>query len=123
MKKPLNDVATTGVLDEVFDERERQHAKWGEQNHPDGTGGEPSATRSLSDVEALREIRRRHAAETKRLCDAAAAEGRCTWRLILREEVDEAVAEDDPEKLRAELIQVAAVAVSWIEAIDRRAKR
>jgi hypothetical protein len=27
---------------------------------------------------------------------------------------------DDPEELRAELIQVAAVAVAWIEAIDRR---
>jgi len=31
-----------------------------------------------------------------------------------------AIAERDPAKLRAELIQVAAVAVQWIQAIDRR---
>ncbi|MFI1165600.1 hypothetical protein ACH4UM_18790 [Streptomyces sp. NPDC020801] len=36
------------------------------------------------------------------------------------EEALEALAEDDPGKLRAELVQVAAVAVAWIEAIDRR---
>jgi hypothetical protein len=34
--------------------------------------------------------------------------------------VAEALAEDDPTLLRAELIQVAAVAVAWVEAIDRR---
>lgn len=33
----------------------------------------------------------------------------------------EALAESDPARLRAELVQVAAVAVCWIEAIDRRA--
>ena len=31
-----------------------------------------------------------------------------------------ALAEVEPAKLREELIQVAAVAVAWIEAIDRR---
>lgn len=30
------------------------------------------------------------------------------------------MAEKDPVNLRAELIQVAAVAVAWVEAIDRR---
>ena len=48
--------------------------------------------------------------------------GQCTWLHILREEVFEAFAEDDPAKLRAELIQVAAVAVQWVEAIDRAEK-
>lgn len=43
------------------------------------------------------------------------------WRHILDEEVAEALAETDPERLRAELVQVAAVAVQWIEALDRRA--
>lgn len=38
------------------------------------------------------------------------------------EEVYEALASETVEDLREELIQVAAVAVSWIEAIDRRAQ-
>jgi hypothetical protein len=52
--------------------------------------------------------------------DQMAGEGVCTWRDILLEEVAEAFAEDDPGRLRAELIQVAAVATQWVEAIDRR---
>ena len=39
---------------------------------------------------------------------------------ILAEEVAEVYAESDPDRLRAELIQVAAVCVQWIEAIDGR---
>ncbi len=41
-------------------------------------------------------------------------------RHILLEEVHEALAEDDPTRLRAELLQVAAVAVCWVEAIEQR---
>lgn len=44
------------------------------------------------------------------------------WNTILVEEVGEAAKETyegDTVKLREELIQVAAVAVAWIEAIDR----
>ena len=46
-----------------------------------------------------------------------------TWNAILTEEVGEAakeVLEVDVKKLRVELIQVAAVAVAWIESLDRR---
>jgi malonyl CoA-acyl carrier protein transacylase len=43
-----------------------------------------------------------------------------TWEHILTEEHYEAMAEEDPTRLREELIQVAAVAVAWVEAIDRR---
>lgn len=42
------------------------------------------------------------------------------WRLILEERVAEAFAEPDPEKLEAELVQVAAVCVAWIEGLRRR---
>jgi NTP pyrophosphatase (non-canonical NTP hydrolase) len=44
------------------------------------------------------------------------------WYLILGEEVGEVAKAtlDSVQELREELIQVAAVAVSWIEAIDRR---
>ena len=44
-----------------------------------------------------------------------------TFRPVLLEEVSEALAEDDPARLREELLQVAGVAVLWIEALDRRA--
>lgn len=99
---------TTDVLAEIHEERQRQDAKWGEQNHPDGTG---SAARVLDAQHARNECKRQF------------AEGTGTWLDILEEEVAEAYAEADPEVLRAELIQVAAVAVAWIEAIDRRAER
>lgn len=93
-----------GVLAEVLDERRRQDAKWGEQNHPDGTGGFPE------EMDA-------HAA--KMVCQNAAEGGYLDWLHILREEVAEAFASVGPD-LRTELIQVAAVAVAWVEAIDRR---
>jgi hypothetical protein len=50
--------------------------------------------------------------------DTAVRLQRPTWRLVLAEEVAEAFAETDPARLREELIQVAATAVRWVEAID-----
>jgi hypothetical protein len=45
--------------------------------------------------------------------------GRASWASILVEEVAEAMLETDRQKIRGELVQVAAVAVKWVEAIDR----
>ena len=45
------------------------------------------------------------------------------WTAILVEEVGESarhVCEERPDKLREELVQVAAVAMQWINVIDRR---
>ena len=98
--------ATENVLLEVLAERRRQDARWGQQNHPDGTG---------------RECDKFSAREARDACDRAFREGwPGTWAHILREEVAEALAESDPAALRAELVQVAAVAGAWVEAIDRR---
>ncbi|MEU5043212.1 NUDIX hydrolase [Streptomyces griseorubiginosus] len=94
-----------GILAEIVAERERQDARWGEQNHRDGTG---SLTQVLE------------ADKAREGCQAAFARGDGTWMHVLIEEVFEAFAEDDPSKVRAELVQVAAVAVAWIAAIDRR---
>lgn len=100
--------ATTAVLKDVADERRRQDAKWGEQNHPDGTG--PDERRwAVEQANAFRDI-----------CDTRAQMGVVTFADILLEEVYEALAEADPEKLVTELVQVSAVAVSWVEAIRRR---
>lgn len=103
------------VTREVIEERVRQHAKWGEQNHPNGTGPNklPMPTGSDSWAAAIA------AERLSLLTNCATQVGHVTWLHILREEVFEAFAESDPAKLRAELIQVAAVAVQWVEAIDR----
>lgn len=98
---------TWNALDDVRQERLQQDRKWGEQNHPDGTADYFKIT-----ADAMRSVADYHA-KTETL----------TWRHILEEEFYEALAETDPVKLRAELVQVAAVAVAWIEAIDRRGGR
>lgn len=98
---------TDRVLDDIYLERAEQNTKWGEQNHPDGTGQFGPTDRQMADM-------------SRKLCQSAAAAGMVTWRHILDEEVREAYAETDPVKLRAELVQVAPVAVAWVEAIDRR---
>lgn len=99
-----SDLLMLNVITEVLDERGRQDAKWGEQNHPDGTGGI---------------IRRVEADEARKACQLAAEDRTVTWRHIMAEEVAEALAEEDPDKLATELVQVAAVAVAWVEAIRR----
>lgn len=100
--------STVGVLREIEAEREAQDAKWGEQNHPDGTGG--VCSRDIADAQ-------------RRWTSMHAAEKTLVWVDILNEEVAEAYAETDAARLRAELVQVAAVAVAWAEAIDRRRSR
>lgn len=99
------------VLAEIAEERARQDARWGEQNHPDGTG----QAYELSTIPELT------ADFAKQRCDSAFEGGTGTWEHILHEEFCEAMAEDDPVRLRAELLQTAAVAVHWIEALDLRA--
>ncbi len=92
------------MLDDVLEERLRQDRKWGEQNHPDRPD-HASGPEMAGEVEHV---------------GRWALEEGPSWAAILLEEVGEAVAEEDTAKLRAELVQVAAVAVAWIEAIDRR---
>lgn len=95
---------TTEVCAEVEMERAHQDAKWGQQNYPDGTA--PSWGKSRDGA--------------RRVTALGAELGQSRWLYILQEEVLGAFAETDPARLRAELVQVAAVAVSWIECIDRR---
>jgi hypothetical protein len=95
-----------GIIADVIAERRAQDAKWGEQNHPDGTGTTPLDA-GLADHYRDR-------------CQQAFADGVGTWHDVLLEEVYEALAEHEPGPLRAELIQVAAVTLAWIAAIDRR---
>jgi len=98
-------MALAVVLADLHDERGNQEAQWGEQSLPDGTGG--PGTRELAD-------------EARALCKAAAKLGVVTWSDVLLEEVAEAAAEADLDRLREELVQSGAVIVAWIQHIDRR---
>ena len=93
------------VLDEIHRERIRQNEKFGPQVHlPNGTG-QPGS-------EADRDLMQAR-------CDDDFERDESEWYTILLEEVYEAGVETEYLPLRTELIQVAAVAVKWVEALDR----
>ena len=96
------------ILAEIHEERLRQIKKFGDQSHlPDGTGGA---------------VREKIAGYAKDRCDHALRTGKLSYLHILEEEVCEAFAESDPRALETELIQVAAVALAWVEKLrDHRA--
>jgi len=96
---------TQGVLRDVLDERAYQHGKWGKQEHPNGTS-EVKYTGMMQMAQAM--------------CNKRADDGSITWFDILQEEFYEAASCEIKEDLRAELIQVAAVAVAWIEMLDEQ---
>ncbi|MFF5261598.1 hypothetical protein ACFY4C_21850 [Actinomadura viridis] len=95
------------VLADIAAERAAQDDQWGVQEFPDGSGP------AYAD----------RAGAAKAECAAAASRGELTWRHILAEEFYEALTESDPERLRVELVQTAAVAVKWVQSLDRRAGR
>ena len=99
---PTQALAMRTVIEDVEAERYRQDERWGQQDWPDMSPGDYVAG-ELLEQDARRDL------------DQAP-----TFSAILREEVGEALQEIDPVGLREELVQVTAVAVQWIEAIDRR---
>ena len=92
------------IYEEIWLERRRQDTKWGEQDHENGTGKKFERTRDWA----------------RDRCNSLFTAGTGTWFDILLEEVYEAAAEEDSKQLKEELYQVAAVAVAWIESIERK---
>lgn len=92
------------ALDDIRHERAAQDIAWGEQNHPDGTSELWATAADVAHFKA----ERAHQEDTLR------------WFDILREQYWQVACEEDPKSLRVELIRLAAVAVAWTEAIDRR---
>lgn len=109
---------TYRVLDEIWDERLRQELKFGQQNPPvDPIRWHVGTLKPRTDYGIC------SADELRIRCNSRAAAGVVSYADILLEEVAEAMDEaalDDTDALRKELIQVAAVAVAWVECIDRR---
>lgn len=119
------------IVNAVLAERARQDARWGEQNHPDvdreltdRDGGCTPARMAMEHLVA-------RASVARLACERAAARGQCTWAHILVEEVAELVeaatlaqqGQGPEEDVGRELVQVAAVCVSWLEARARRARK
>jgi len=103
---------TMHLLRDVGEERARQIAKWGLQDHPDA----PASVRAPN---AYFGIPTEQSAKLQ--TDDAFRRGLGSFGHILLEEVAEAYgAIGHDAALRAELVQVAAVAIAWCEAIDRR---
>lgn len=87
------------LVDDVWAERERQLKAIGLQTRPDG---DPT----LYDL-PLQLARKAY--------DDAVDRGELSWTHILEEEVQEALAARTPSEREKELIQVAAVALSWVQ--------
>lgn len=112
---------TKSVLEEVYQERERQHAKWGEQNLP-------NIDQELLDNDWLPDrvawfYEIPTAAEAKQRYEEDFARDEGSWAHVAVEELAEAIEAaslKDKWELRKELIQCAAVFVAWVEALDRR---
>lgn len=96
---------------DILDERAYQDDRFGEQNRPN--------FHPLSVVLGLHPAYARMADKQKVINAARSRRKTLGWDGILMEEAYEAIAESDPARLREELVQVAAVAQAWIEAIDR----
>lgn len=113
-------IGTLQVLEEVFEERKRQVARYGHNDDKaDGTGPDVrwmAHTDVNLDLRTAKEIEAAFRAEYDRNGGDAGA----TWMHLVREELAESFAEDDPERLEAELLQLAALAVSWVESIRKR---
>lgn len=106
------------VLDEIELEMQRQDATWGITDHADAPSSLPTAAYLALGVPP--------AATARSVLEAAFASGNGTWAHILIEELSEAIDEaavGNTARLRAELVQVAAVAAQWAAAIDRRGVR
>lgn len=104
---------------DICNERVRQIEKWGDTSHPstpwDVAGIEPNM------VLVEKQIAEQFERAAKEDCAANFKAGRGTWWHLAHEELAEALAARDEKHRRAELVQLAAVVVAWIEDIDRKA--
>lgn len=96
------------IIDDVKHELMRQDEKWGKDRcMPNGTGPIRTSSARCGVITA---------GKAREECQAATRLGTLTWAHILIEEVSECLDADD-DKLRSELIQVAAVALNWAGSI------
>lgn len=94
------------ILDAINAERDRQLEKWGVQHHPLSKFGHTAAGLLAKSF--------------KEENDREAVAGTLTWENIFLEELYEALAEEEKEKIVGELVQLAAVVVAVIEDLSTK---
>lgn len=99
----VNRTPIFAAIDAERDRQDRLHP--GTTRIPDGTGG-----KLFGALEATARAR----------FEVARANGRLTHADVFFEEAAEVLAETDPDRLRVEIIQAAAVLVKWAEELWRR---
>jgi len=107
------------ILEQIKNERIKQDAKWGQQNHPilDPMLLHRGRQRMCEEYEIPTEER------AKFLCETNANRGSVTYMHILIEEISEAASCGvNTNELRKELVQGAAVMVAMIESLDRNGR-
>jgi len=115
----MNTENINNILQLVNNEVVKQHEKWGVANQPSldltllNRPNSCSPQRMCENYEIPSENR------AKFLCELAFKSNTGTWAHIAVEELSEAISEFDAEKRKQELIQLAAVCISWIDSIDR----
>jgi hypothetical protein len=104
------------VIIDLVRRRETQEAKYGHVNDllVDGTGPKVNWAMAMGPADWVEKRMREDYEEFE------AEEGLPTWMHLVREEVAEAFMEDDPARLEDELLDVAALCVSWIERLRKR---
>jgi hypothetical protein len=113
----------TKAIADVVAERLRQDAKWGEQNHPMLRRSARTAMASY-DVAANTALLPT-AAQARHMCEYEHKKGNGSYVSIHVEEVSEFFEAcythgETSDEARAEMVQVAAVALAMLEAIDRK---
>lgn len=110
------------VMELVVAERARQVTQYGHNDDlEDGTGQDSEVLPSSVyggelTGETFEEVCRLDYEFYERL------HGKPTWMHLIREEIAEAFQESDPIRLEEELVQVAALCVSWIETLHKRGR-
>lgn len=107
------ETTTVYVVGEIVAERVRQLEKWWPQDHPNGL--DQGVARAALWAATGKSIER----QARFDLDESKGQGD-NWAAILMEEVGEALQALDGSDLRGELIQVAAVAMAWVQHLDRR---
>lgn len=115
-RRTTNPTRTRAVLDLVLKERGEQEARYGEANEVilDGTGSFNRWLLPYTSAPATRIqdwLRQDYEAYEQEW-------GAPTWMHLVREEIAEAFQESDHERLASELVQVAALCVSWVERLE-----
>lgn len=108
-------INTNKISREILDEVINQYNKWGIMNHPSVAPTlNPKNGQQLSEYYEIPTE-----TQARNLCEEAFISNNGSWSVIAVEELVESINASHPQHRREELIQLAAVCISWIDSIDR----